>query len=220
MISFTQVRNNPYFLEFIKQTDKRMALLKYTGHGLDHADLVSARARSLANEVGLNKSNRELAAIAALCHDIGNFLSRTYHNYLGATIFQQLFQKDFDPEELAIIMQAIVNHDKDEMQFTDPISAVVILADKSDVRKERVTIKDKKAIEEDIHNRVNFAAEYNKLDIDKKKKKIILRLKIDVKTVSVMEYFEIFTERMIYCRKAAECLGYKFGLVINDFKLL
>lgn len=220
MITFTQVRNNPYFLEFTKQTERRLSLLKYTSHGLDHADLVAARARTLANEVGLGKRDRELAAIAALSHDIGNFLSRTYHNYLGATIFQQLFQKDFTPEELAIIMQAIVNHDKYEMEFTDPISAVVILADKSDVRRERVTVKDRKVIEEDIHNRVNFAAEYNKLDIDKKKKRIVLRLKIDPKAVSVMEYFEIFTERMIYCRKAAECLGYKFGLVINDFKLL
>lgn len=220
MLTLSQVQKNPYLLEFIKQTEKRLFILKYTNHGLDHVSLVAARARTLANEVGLSKEDQELAAIAAFSHDVGNFLSRTYHHYLGSIIFQQLFQKDFTPNELAKIMQAIVNHDKDEMQFTDPISAVVVLADKSDVRKSRVIVSDKKFIEEDIHNRVNFAVNYSKLDIEKKAKRIVLRLKIDVKAVPIMEYFEIFTERMVYCRKAAQCLGYKFGLVINDFKLL
>jgi len=220
MLTLSQVKKNPYLLEFVKQTEKRLCVLKYTNHGLDHIDLVAARARTLAKEVGLNKEDQELAAIAAFSHDVGNFLSRTYHHYLGSMVFQQLFQKDFTPVELAKIMQAIVNHDKDEMEFTDPISAVVILADKSDVRRSRVTIRDQKFIQEDIHNRVNFATEYNKLDIETRAKRIVLRLKIDVKFVPIMEYFEIFTERMVYCRKAAQCLGYKFGLVINDFKLL
>jgi len=220
MITLSQVQKNPYLSEFIKQTERRLSVLKYTNHGLDHVNLVAARARTLANEIGMTKKEQELAAIAAFSHDVGNFLSRTYHNYLGSVIFQQIFQKDFAPDELAKIMQAIVNHDKDEMEFTDPISAVVILADKSDVRKSRVTVNDKKFIQEDIHSRVNFAVDYNKLDIEKKAKRIVLRLKIDVKAVPIMEYFEIFTERMVYCRKAAQCLGYKFGLVINDFKLL
>jgi hypothetical protein len=220
MITLAQLQKNPYLVEFVKQTENRLTVLKYTDHGLRHLTLVAARARSLANEIGMDKKDQELAAIAGFSHDIGNFLSRTYHNYMGAMIFQQIFQKDFAPDELAKIMQAIVNHDRDEMEFTDPISAVVILADKSDVRESRVTVKDGKPIRDDIHDRVNFAVTYNKLDIEKKAKRVVLRLKLNAKLVPVMEYFEIFTERMAYCRKAAQCLGYKFGLVINDFKLL
>jgi uncharacterized protein len=220
MITLNQIKQNSYLLEFIKHAEKRLLDLNYTSHGLDHCQLVADRARSLASEIGLGKKDQEICAISAFCHDVGNFLSRTYHNYLGSLIFQQIFQKDFAPDELASIMEAIVNHDKDEMKFTDAISAVLVLADKSDVRQNRVTVKDKKIIEQDIHNRVNFAVIYNKLDLEKKTKRIILRLKIDTEFVPIMEYFEIFTERMVYCRKAAECLGYKFGLVINDFKLL
>ena len=220
MITLSEVKKNPYFLEFIKQTEKRLFILKYTDHGLDHANLTAARARTLAKEAGLGKKKQELAAIAAFSHDIGNFLSRTYHPYLGSMIFQQIFQNDFAADELAAIMQAIVNHDKNEMEFVDSISALVVLADKSDVRRERVTVKDKKFIQGDIHNRVNFAVTQSKLNLEKKSKRIVLRLKIDTNFVPIMEYFEIFTERMIYCRKAAKCLGYKFGLVINNFKLL
>jgi len=220
MITLKELRKNPYLIEFIEQAGERLRLLQYTDHGLDHVELVSARARNIAREIGLSKDKQEMCAIAAFCHDFGNFLSRTYHNYMGAVIFQQLFQKDFTPSELAQLMQAIVNHDKYEMEFTDPVSAVTILADKSDVRRERVTVKDKKVIEEDIHNRVNFATKYSKLGVDKKKKNITLVLKIDTSFVPVIEYFEIFTDRMTYCRKAAKRLGYKFNLVINNFKLL
>jgi hypothetical protein len=117
-------------------------------------------------------------------------------------------------------MKAIANHDKYEMKFSDPISAIVVLADKSDVRRERVIVKDLKIIKSDIHNRVNFAVKSSRLGIDKKKKRITLVLRIDTSFVPVMEYFEIFTERMVYCRKAAEYLGYQFNLVINNFKLL
>ena len=117
-------------------------------------------------------------------------------------------------------MQAIAHHDKYEMEFVSPIAAIVVIADKSDVRRSRVTIKDQKSIENDIHNRVNFAVKSGRLGMDKKKKLISLSLKIDTNFVPVIEYFEIFTERMMFCRKAAKFLGYKVGLVINNFKLL
>lgn len=220
MISLNEVNDNPYLSEFIRQSEKRLFDLKYTSHGLDHVNLVSDRARNIAKEIGLNKKEQELAAIVGYVHDFGNFLSRSYHNYFGALIFQQIFQKDFSPEELSLIMQAIVDHDREEMELSHPISAVVVLADKSDVRRERVRVSDKKVIQDDIHNRVNFATKHSKLGIDKKGKTITLSLEIDTAFVQVMEYFEIFTDRMIYCRKAAQYLGYKFGLIINNFKLL
>ncbi|MBI2624975.1 MAG: HD domain-containing protein [Candidatus Nealsonbacteria bacterium] len=220
MITLNQLKSNPYLSEFIKRTETRMHNLKYTNHGFDHASLVSDRARTIAMEIGLAEKEQELSAIAGFAHDFANFLSRGYHNYFGALIFYQTFAKDFSPAEMALLMQAIANHDKFDMEFSDPISAVVVLADKSDVRRSRVTIKDMKIIKEDIHNRVNFAVKSTKLGFNKQKKIITLNLKIDTNFVPVMEYFEIFTERMVYCRKAAEYLGYKFGLVINNFKLL
>lgn len=220
MITLKEVQKNPSVLEFIKQTEATLKIHDYTEHGLKHARLVANRARTVAREIGLPKRSQELASIAGFTHDFANFLSRTYHNYLGALIFQQLFANDFPPRELAIIMQAIANHDKDEMKFSHSVSAIVVLADKSDVNRSRVTIKDMKKIKTDIHNRVNFAVKSSRLGINKRSRRITLSLKIDTNFVPVVEYFEIFTTRMIYCRKAASYLGYKFGLVINNFKLL
>jgi hypothetical protein len=219
-VRFKDIENNPYVLEYIKASQRLLALYHYTNHGLDHAQLVSKRAGILARDIGFSKRHQELSAIAGFCHDFGNFLNRKDHEYWGALIFQNLFQEKMKPEELTLVMQAIANHDNYRAKIFNPIAAIVILADKSDVRRSRVIIKNKEMIESDIHNRVNFAVTANELKIDKQKKRITLVLKIDTSFVPVMEYFEIFTQRMVQCRKAAEFLGYKFALVINDFKLL
>ena len=220
MISLNQVKKNPQVLEFIKQSDESLAAAGYTEHSLSHAKIVADRARIIAQEIGFSKQEQELSAIAGFCHDMGNFLSRSHHHYFGALLFHQTFNQDFTPEELAIIMNAISNHDKDEMNFSNIIAAIVVLADKTDVRRSRVVNKKPKKIQEDIHDRVNFATKISRVKINKKKKLITLILKIDSNFVPIIEYFEIFTDRMIYCRKAAKFLGYKFGLVINNFKLL
>lgn len=221
MLDFTKVKNNPQVLEFIRQTKKALADIQYTEHGLDHVTLVADRARTVAREIGLSKTEQELSAIAAFCHDMGNFLGRTLHHCWGAILFHQVFSEE-DPKELTLIMQAIANHDDKgkEMKLASPISAVVVLADKSDVRRGRVMEKDMEKIKEDIHDRVNYAATDSKLGINKKSRLITLTLKIDTKFCPIMDYFEIFTERMVYCRESAKFLGYNFGLVINQFKLL
>jgi len=220
MLTFSQVRNNPWVSEFIKQTEIALKTLEYTEHGFRHANLVASRARALAKEIGLSSRFQELSAIAGFCHDMGNFLGRSQHHYWGAFLFSQIFQKEVTPEELALIIQAIANHDKYEMKLSNPISAVVVLSDKSDVHRSRVIPKPMHKIKEDIHDRVNYAVSSSKLKVDKSRKKIILSLKIDTGFVPVLEYFEIFTNRMIYCRKATEYLGYNFSLVINNFQLL
>lgn len=220
MFTLSQVKKNLQILEFIKQTEISLAVLGYTEHGLKHSNLVADRARTIAKEIGLSKKHQELAAIASFCHDMGNFLSRDCHHYFGALLFHQIFQENFGPEELALIMQALSIHDKEELKFSNPISAVVVLADKSDVRRSRVITKNIKKIKTDIHDRVNYATKMSKLKIDRKRKRITLTLRIDTNFVPVIEYFEIFTKRMVYCRKAAKYLGYHFGLVINNFKLL
>jgi hypothetical protein len=220
MITLADIKSNPYVIEFIKKSAKTLSFYHYTDHGIDHAYLVADRARFLAKKIGKTEKDQELAAIAAFCHDIGNFLDRKNHEYWGALLFQTIFQDKIPAKELATIMQAISNHDDYYAKVLGPIAAIVILADKSDVRRSRVIIKDRKIIEKDIHNRVNFAVTDNKFKIDPIKKRITLQLKIDTNFVPVMEYFEIFTARMVQCRRAAEFLGYKFALVINNFKLL
>ena len=220
MVTLRDVKNNPQILEFINQTEIAMEALSYTNHGLRHSNVVAERAMQIARSIGLSERESELAAISGFCHDMGNFMTRTFHHFFGAMLFSQVFLGKFEPKELAMIIQAISNHDKDEMNFVYPISAVLVLADKSDVDRSRVTEKDMAKIKEDIHDRVNYAARESKVEVNKTKKRITLTLKIDTNFCPVMEYFEIFTERMVFCRKAAQFLGYDFGLVINKFRLL
>ncbi len=220
MLGLDDVKKNPQILKFIKKTEDYLSDLAYTDHGLRHSALVSERALEIGEKIGLDKRKAELASIAGFCHDMGNFLGRNYHNYLAALLFHQVFQKEFEPSEMADIMQAISTHDERirEASFKNPVSAVVVLADKSDVQRSRVLIKDMEKIKADIHDRVNYATTKSELKVGKKR--ITLSLEIDTEFVKVMEYFEIFTRRMVLCRKAAESLGYDFGLEINKFKLL
>ncbi len=220
MLKLNQIKKDPQVKELIKQTEIAMGAIGYTEHGLPHANLVASRARDIAKKIGLSSREEELAAISGFCHDMGNFMSRDYHNYFGSLLFHQIFNEKFEPKEMFQIMQAISNHDKAEMNFTNKVSAILVLADKSDVRRSRVMIKNVKEIENDIHNRVNFATKESVLKVNKNKKTITLTLSINSKSVPVMEYFEIFTNRMVYCRQAAKYLNYHFGLVINNFKLL
>ncbi len=220
MINLNDVKENTEILEFIKKTEDYLSELAYTDHGLRHSSLVAERALRVAGKIGLTKRQAELASIAGFCHDMGNFLGRNYHNYLAAILFHQVFQGKFKPSEMTDVMQAISTHDERirEASFKNPISAVVVLADKADVHRSRVLVRDLKKIKTDIHDRVNYATTKSELKVDKKR--ITLSLEIDTGFVKVMEYFEIFTRRMVLCRKAAESLGYDFGLEINKFKLL
>ncbi len=233
MLKLEQIKNNPQISEFIKQSQASMKALDYTEHGFRHAKLVATRSRQLAKDVGLSSRIQELSAIAGYCQDMGNFIGRTRHHYWGSLLFHQVFsshvtvdkdkwEKDelaLTPEEITTIVQCLANHDKGDMKLTNPVSAVVVIADKSDVHQSRVIKESKEEIDEDIHDRVNYAVSESKIEVDDSKN-INLKLKINTEEVPIMEYFEIFTDRMAYCRKAAEYLGYNFTLFINDFKLL
>ena len=220
-IALARVKNNPMILEFIHESELSLKAISFTEHGLRHATLVSDRARNIALEMGLGEHEAELAAIAGFCHDMGNFIGRSGHHYWGSLLFNQVFASDFTPAEMAHIMQAIANHDKEEdMKFTNLTSALIVLADKSDVSRKRVFTEDLEDNKKDIHDRVNYATTEAHVKVDKDSKKITLTLKIDAEFVQIMEYFEIFTDRMKYCRTAAEYLKYDFDLVINNIKLL
>lgn len=222
MITLNDVKNNEQILAFIRQTEKTLSALSFTDHGLRHLNIVADRARYIAKEIGLSEREQEISAISAFCHDMGNFLSRSHHNYFASLLFHQVFGKDENPDEVALIMQAISNHDKQQenIRFSNSISAIVVLADKSDVHRSRVVEKEQEKIKKDIHDRVNYATKESNLKVDKAKKTITLNLEIDTNFTPLLEYFEIFTDRMVFCRMAAKSLGYDFGLVINKTKLL
>lgn len=220
MVTLEDVKKNSRVLEFISESDKALDILGFTEHGLRHAELVSNRAFSVARDVGLNMRDQELSAIAGFCHDMGNFMGRNQHHYWGGLLFHQLFWEQMDPHEVTVVAQAIANHDKEEMKFSNPIGAALVVADKSDVHRSRVRKQSLAETLRDIHDRVNYGVLESGLRVEEKTKTITLSLHIDTDFVPILEYFEIFTERMSYCRKAAVYLNYRFCIVANDFKIL
>lgn len=220
MLSFEEVRKNSHILAFIKKSEIALKRQGFTNHGILHVQFVAERAKKLAKEIGFSEREQILSQIAGFCHDMGNFISRSHHHYLGSVLFYEVFKDKFDIDSLTTIMEAIYAHDESEMEIPSSVSAVLVLADKSDVRRERVYSRSLKKIMRDIHDRVNYGAHWSKLTVNRSHKTISLKLYIDTKFVPIMEYFEIFTERMIFCRKAAKFLGYKFSLEINNFQLL
>ena len=214
------VKKNPAINVFIKQTEKYLDALGYTDHGFRHVNIVSDRALSLAKQIGLSAKEQELSAVSAYCHDMGNFLGRSQHHYQAAVLFSQVFMDNCDsPDDISVVMQAIVSHDKDELKLVNKVSAILILADKSDVHRTRVKSKSLDKIKNDIHDRVNYSVTQSNLEFSGAKREISLKLKIDAKITNPLEYFEIFIGRMTFCRQAAQYLGYKFILIINNVKL-
>jgi len=218
-LTLSEVKNNPQIINFIQQTEKYLNALGYTDHGFRHLDIVVERAIQIAKSIGLPQRQGELAAIAGYCHDMGNFLGRSQHHYWAAMLFSQVFIGQLAADELSTIMQAIVSHDKNELKLVNKVSAILILADKSDVHRSRVISAERGHFHQDIHDRVNYASTWNKLEIDRRKKQIILKIKIDAQVAEPIDYFEIFIDRMTFCRSAAKFLGYQFVLIINNFKL-
>lgn len=220
-LTIANVKQDEQIEIFLNETDKKLNAMNYTDHGRRHASIVSDRAAMIARKVGFNEKEIEYSGVAGYCHDMGNFIDRKLHHYWGSMLFHQVFNgKTSDYEGLSDIVQAIANHDKDEARLTNDISAALIIADKSDVHRDRVRMKDKTKIKEDIHSRVNYSIKRNDLDVDTSSKLITLILDLDTKITPIMDYFEIFVFRMNYCRKASSYIGYKFRLLINDFELL
>ncbi len=221
MLTLEKIKQHPQIKAFIKATDNFIQQWGFTEHGFRHVTLVSNIGRNVAREIGLTEREQELCAIAGYLHDLGNFIGRTWHHYWASLLVYPILRElGMDPEELTVVLNAITAHDKHDIKIVTKVAAVLVLADKSDVHRSRVPAADISHLEEDIHSRVNYAVTKSFLEVDSKQNRIILRINIDTKIVPVMEYFEIFTERMVFCRTAAEYLGYKFGLVINETELL
>ena len=218
-MTYSDVRKNEEINTYIRQADAALSALGYTEHSFAHVTMVAEKAGYILQTLGYSERNVELAKIAGYLHDIGNLVNRIEHSQSGAVMaFRILDHLNFPPEEICTIVSAIGNHDEGTGVPVSPLAAALILADKSDVRRNRVRNEDIATF--DIHDRVNYSVTNAELMIDDDHETIQLTLAIDTEYGSVMDYFEIFHDRMILCRKAAERLGLQFKLMINDHPLI
>ncbi len=214
-----RVRNNRKVHTLLRKADKYLEGIGYTEHGLRHAGIAAERARMVLSSLEYPSRLSELAWIVGYLHDTGNFLGRNGHGMAGALLSKDiLVEVGLDIEEILTVMGAISNHEEESGSITDEVVAALILGDKTDVHRSRVRQTD--FIATDIHDRVNYAVTESDLSVDKDNMSIILKLKIDVNISQVMEYFEIFLTRILMCKRSAEFLKCKFGLLINGVKLL
>ena len=213
------VREHPHVRPFLDAANQHLRLLGFTEHGLRHAGLVGAIASNVLARLGYPQRQAELAAIAGLLHDIGNLINREMHGQAGALMAKDiLVDLNMEIGEVVAVMGAIGNHEEERGHAISPIAAALILADKADVHRSRVHSTDPATF--DIHDRVNYAATHSFLRVIPETRRITLEITIDTSIAAVMDYFEIFLSRMIMCRRAAEFLGCRFGLEINQIMLV
>ncbi|MDR1104473.1 MAG: HD domain-containing protein [Endomicrobium sp.] len=218
-ITLEEVKKNSIVNVFVRSANDYLGTLGYTEHGVRHVGLVASIAENVLLYLDYPKRIQELAGIAGYIHDIGNVVNRQDHGQSAALLAMRLLKDmGMTPEEIALIISAIGNHEEQSGDTVNPIAAALILADKSDVHKTRVRNHD--ISKYDIHDRVNFAVERSFLKVIKEKKTISLQLTIDTQISKVMEYFEIFMSRMLMCRRVASFLNCTFELIINERKLL
>lgn len=217
-ITFADVIKDDTIKTYIQKADETLIALGYTEHSFAHVTKVAKLASEILLTLGYSEREAELASIAGYLHDIGNVINRIDHAQSGAVMaFRILDKMGAEPEDIATIITAIGNHDESTAFPVNSIAAALILADKTDVRYTRVRNQDFASF--DIHDRVNYSVKESEVTIEKDSH-IELKLTIETKMCTVMDYFEIFLNRMILCRKAAEKLGVEFRLIVNGQRLL
>ncbi|MGI6549721.1 MAG: HD domain-containing protein [Syntrophomonadales bacterium] len=220
MVDLQTIKNDPVIRQYMEMANRFMGNIGAIEHNFAHANMVASLSYDIIFTLGYPRREAEIAAIAGYLHDIGNLVNRYGHGTSGAIMaFEHLLDLGMDPEEIATIMGAIANHEEHAGgHAVNNVSAAVILADKSDVSHDRVRKPDETKFTP--RDRVNYAAKESTLHIDAMDRLIAMRLKIDTRICSVMDYFEIFLTKMMMCKRAAEYLGCRFELTINDVKLL
>lgn len=219
MITYEEVKKDLSIKTYISQADASLAALGFTEHSFAHVTRVAEIAGGILETLGYDQRTVELTKIAGYLHDIGNLVNRVDHSQSGAVMaFRILDKMGFQAEEIAIITTAIGNHDEGTGVPVNAVAAALILADKSDVRRSRVRNQDTSKF--DIHDRVNYSVTKSELKINEAHTLVKLKLNVDPHFSSVMDYFEIFLNRMVLCRKAAEKLGLTFKLMINEQQLI
>lgn len=218
-MKYEDIKKNPEVCALIKKGNENLGILGYTDHSEGHSAIVAERAALILNTLGYSQNEIELAKIAGYIHDIGNAINRHNHAEYGAILANEILKKtDMSIQDIITVVSAVGHHDESSGGATDVVSAAVIIADKTDVRRNRVRQKPKASF--DIHDRVNYAVTQTNLKISTEKKVIALNLQIDDSICTMFEYFDIFLGRMLMCRKAAELLGVTFKLTANGAKVL
>lgn len=218
-MTYKEIRKNKEINAYIKKGNDNLGVLGYTDHSQVHCTLVAERAAMILEKFGYTEHDIELVKIAGYMHDIGNSINRKNHAEYGALLANELLQRtDMSLEDRVTVVSAIANHDESTGGAVDIISAALIIADKTDVRRDRVREKDK--AQYDIHDRVNYAVEASALKISLEKKQIALNLQIDESICTMYDYFDIFLGRMQMCRHAAEFFDGRFKLTANGSKVL
>ena len=218
-LDYKKILENEEVKAFLKKGNENLGVLGYTDHSEKHCAIVAKRAGMILKEFGYSKREIELAEIAGALHDIGNAVNRKNHGEYGALLANDLLKNmGMSLEDRVLVVSAIGHHDESTGGAVDPISAALILADKTDVRRNRVRTKEKASF--DKHDRVNYAVTSATVKLNPEKHVITLDLEIDESICTMYEYFEIFLGRMMMCRQAAEMLGAKFKLLANGSKVL
>ncbi|MBA2276793.1 MAG: HD domain-containing protein [Chloroflexia bacterium] len=216
-LSLDVVKADAEVQAFIAQANRSLGVLGFTEHGFRHVGLVASIARNVMRRLDFDPRHQELAAIAGYLHDIGNIVSRHGHAGTAAVISHAILSRlGMNPEDTAVVMGAIGSHGDDHGRLGEPVhpvSAALILADKSDVHRSRVRNSDPTSFDE--HDRVNYATTSSFLRVDAQARTITLELTIDTGMASVMQYFELFLPRMLMSRHAAELLECSFHITIN-----
>ena len=216
---YNMILANEEIRTYITQADASLLALGFTEHSFAHVVKCAETAASLLKQLGYDDRQIELAKIAGYMHDIGNVINRADHAQSGAVMaFRILDKLGMAPEDVAVVITAIGNHDEHTAFPVNAVAAALILADKTDVRRSRVRNRD--TIKFDIHDRVNYAVTEADLVLNRESGSLTLNLTIDTDICAVMDYFEIFMTRMLLCRKAAEFFSLKFRLCINDSMVL
>ncbi len=219
IVTFDDVKNREDVKVYISRADRNMDMIGYTEHGFRHAEVVSERARHIIAALERDAREAELAAIAGYLHDIGNVANRAEHGQIAVMLcYSILKEMGMPPTELAEIMSAVGNHEEQYGDPFGPVAAAVIIADKSDVARSRV--RDIHPSRYDEHDRVNYATMSSAITVNHQRTIVSLHLDIDTEIASIMEYFELFLDRMVMSRRAAKVLDCEFELVINGTKLL
>lgn len=218
-MKYKDILQNKEVKSLLKKGNDNLGMLGYTDHSEKHCAIVAKRAGMILKKFGYSEHEIELAEITGALHDIGNAINRKNHGKYGAILAYSLLEKlDIPLTDRGIIVSAIGNHDESTGGAVDAVSAALILADKTDVRRNRVRNEEKSGF--DKHDRVNYAVTNATVKVNVQKRSITLNLQIDEDICTMYEYFEIFLGRMMMCRKAAELLGAKFKLTANGSKVL
>ena len=219
LVTYETVRNDPAVRIYIEKAGEALKAMGFSEHSFAHVGIVAEKAAYIMETLGYSEREVELVKIAGYLHDIGNVVNRSDHSQSGAIMaFRILDRMGMDPAEISDIVMAIGNHDEGTGKPISPMAAALIIADKSDVRRSRVQNDNEEAF--DAHDKVNYSVKKAELKINESKTLIKLKLSVDTRYGSVMDYFRIFMDRMVLCKTAAEKLGLEFKLMINEQQLV